>query len=126
MSKIGDTWYAVNVVDDTGTIEWDVYTIRTIRGGYVYATARNKWTWGKRSTRNGDFGWLDPIDPLWRVKWRIGAEPSSYHCMARSRKAAIKLQIASLKAYGDDDNYKEPGTLAKVIKTLGTMLKRQK
>lgn len=92
--KVGDIYFSAWA--DEGKVEIEEYVLRTIRGGHGFLIQRNAETWGKRSTKNGDYGWLDPISPLWRTKFSIErGVPSGY---GRSKSAAIRSALASERA----------------------------
>ena len=120
--KVGERFLSI-YVDDEGKISWDEHIVRTIRGGYVYAIQKETWTWGKRSTRTGDFGWLDPIDPHFRTKWRVGAERPAR--LSKTRTQAIRYAIEHHERYSDPEDYEDPKTFQKVTETLQRMLKRE-
>lgn len=61
--KIGQDLYTI-FCDDDGKVEIWTYRIRSIRKGKVAATLVADFTWGKRSSKAGDYGWL-PNTPAW-------------------------------------------------------------
>lgn len=124
MTKVGDEFLQCTVSDGDGKIDWTRWRVRTIRGGFVYAIAVYPWTWGKRSKKRGDFGWLDPIGPLWRRKWRVGGTRPPE--LGATRLQAITHEIASVKRYGEPDDYDRPETYAKAIRTLQSMQTRER
>lgn len=109
--------------DDDGKIEWSEWHVRSIRKGIIYATVKAPWTWGKRSTAHGDFGWLDPISDEWRRSWRVGDEPAGQ--LATTRLAAIRKAVAYQKRWGSPDDYDDPGMHGRIIKRLETMLTKE-
>lgn len=126
MLKVGAILHDIDVNEPSGMVEWDTYIARTIRGGWVYATIKlDGITWGKRSTKHGDFGWLDPVPPWCRRKWRATDDVPSYYTIATTRIKALTKAIASQKEYGSDDDY-EGITNAEIVKKLETMLKRER
>lgn len=131
--KIGDEYFML-IISDDGSHEWWIYRVRSIQNRnttdrayqgrlpdhfvrYVYAIAVFSWTWGKRSAKSGDYGWLDPISDDWRKKWRADEEPRD---LFRTKKAAIKYEIAQ----HDPTYYDDPEQGAKILAKLQNMLKR--
>lgn len=102
--KPGDVYFRAGV-DEDGKAYVDEWILRTIRKPYGYLVLKVKLvTWGKRSTKNGDFGWLDPIEPLFRTRFRlVDGVPAGY---ARSKSAAFRKALAearvSRKKWSDD------------------------
>lgn len=132
-AKIGDEYFRLFVNDD-GMHEWWTYRVRSIQNRnitpkeyqgrlpdrivrYVYAVAIFSWTWGKLSTKAGDYGWLDPISDDWRVKWRADEEPRD---LFRTKKAALKYEIAT----HDPEYFDDPAEGVRVLTKLQNMLKR--
>jgi len=131
-AKIGDEYFMLIISDDL-THEWWIYRVRSIQNRtvdngyppliprrvirYVYAIAVFSWTWGKRSTKSGDYGWLDPISDDWRKKWRADEEPRD---LFKTKKAAIKYEIAT----HDPEYFDDPAESARVLTKLQNMLKR--
>lgn len=124
MIEVGDVYWAIGADDDTGKIEWEEYIVRTIRKGRIYATQKNKWTWGKRSKKNGDFGWLDPIHLAWRTMWRQGQIPT--HNLATTRLSALKRALKSQKDFGDPEDYDDPTMHDRIIRTYERMITRER
>ncbi|MCB5201667.1 hypothetical protein LH464_04140 [Neorhizobium sp. T786] len=122
--KPGDVLFEVWAEDGNGKIAWSEWVVRSIRKGTVYATLKASWTWGKKSKKHGDFGWLDPIGPEWRVSWPVDGEPRGQ--LATTRLTAIKKAIALQKRYGSPDDYAEAETHASIIKRLETMLTKER
>lgn len=127
-AKIGDEYFSLYIDEETLSHEWWIYRVRSIQNRkvaawsdrttrYVYAIAVFSWTWGKRSTKSGDYGWLDPISDDWRKKWRADEEPRD---LFRTKKAAIKYEIAS----HDPRYYDDPEQGAKILAKLQNMIKR--
>lgn len=123
--KPGTILYSVNV-DEHGKVEWDFYIIRSIRKGKAFATMKCFSTWGKRSTRIGDFGWLDPVDPIFRRAWRIAEPIPSWYFMATTRAGALRLIIKYHNDPATADDFEKPDTLDKVRRTLKSMLARER
>lgn len=102
--KVGDAYFLAGV-DDAGKAFADEWILRTIRGGYGFLVMKADFvTWGKRSSKTGDYGWLDPIDPLFRRRFRLeDGVPADF---ARSSVAAYRKALAITRArrkrYGND------------------------
>jgi len=92
--RVGEMYWYAWFDDETRKVELDQYGLRSIRKGTAYFTAKlDGTTWGKRSTKTGDFGWLDPV-PAWaRCAERVGGD--SIRRYGRSRSAALKAAIAA-------------------------------
>jgi len=132
--KIGAEYFSLNVDEDDATHDWSIYRIRSIQnrkprfGGrpglitvrYVYAILVADWTYGKRSTKSGDYGWLPNIPQWCRHKWRVTDEPSG---IFKTKKAAIKRELDRYKDYVQDD-LDNPDMLPKILTKLENMLKR--
>lgn len=123
MTKLGDVLWTCDE-DDSGKVSFTEYRVRTIRKGKAYATAIYPWTWGKLSSKSGDFGWLDPIPSWCRRAWRIG-ENLPYG-LRTTKLAAIKEAIRIHKEHGDPDDYADPATYDRITKTLASMLTRER
>ena len=121
--KTGDIYYRAGV-DETGKTYVDEWISRTIRQPYGYLVIKLKAvTWGKRSTKNGDFGWLDPIDPLFRTRFKVvEGVPAGY---ARTKSAAFRKALAearaSRKKWPDD-----PEIVAEADAEIAALTKRLK
>lgn len=120
--KVGQDLLKIDVEEPSGKVTFDTYRIRTIRGIWVYATGVFPWTWGKVSKKHGDFGWKDPIDPMWRQKFRADEGPKSWSGLATTRIKALEIAIANQKAHGRDEDYEGITTNEAVIKKLQKML----
>lgn len=118
--KVGDEYLELFVDEATGKVEWWTHVLRTIRGKWAYATVKNASTWGKVSKRHGDYGWKDPVHPLWRTKWLISSgRPDK---LATTRLAALRYAISSHKRYSEPGDYPDPDMWAKALATLERML----
>lgn len=110
--------------DETGKVEIDRYGLRSIRNGRAYFTLVASFTWGKRSTKHGDFGWLPSI-PAWaRSNERVGGETIKRY--ARTKAQALRAAIAAERATRQFWKHK-PETVAEcdvAIAALQTRLKR--
>lgn len=130
--KIGDEYFHLFIDESTGEHEWWIYRVRSVQNRvtksmfpdlipdhvtrYVYAIQINEFTWGKRSKKHGDFGWLDPISSVWRDKWKVGTKP---HGLFLTKKQALKAEMAEY----DARNYDSPEIADKVLKKLKRMIK---
>jgi hypothetical protein len=112
--KVGDLYYDASIDDETGKIEIDEHVLRTIRGRHGYLTLKASFTWGKRSSKHGDFGWLDPIPDWCRNRFRLEEGPPKR--FARSKTQALRVALANEKlnvAEGFGSEHSE-----QIIKTL--------
>jgi len=121
--KIGQTlyWCCVSVDDDTGkvSLSWEQYVVRTIRKGAAWATWKTSVTWGKRSTKHGDFGWMIPT-PDWMTE-RLGTTWCEH--LKTTKLQAVNYELARTK--GKWHGYEEEH-LGTVIKRLTSLKKRLK
>jgi hypothetical protein len=115
--KIGQVLYGVYVDDETGKCELEEHIVRTIRGGRVYAIHKNSLTWGKLSTKHGDFGFLPNIPDWCRTAWRVDGAPSFIHT---TKLKAIRAELKG-RFYIDD-----PVILEKAKRTLRAMETRNR
>jgi hypothetical protein len=100
--KKGDVCF--HIVWDGKKVEFWEYVLRTIqvRGGVQFGYWWPKFpgvTWGKRSSKHGDFGWLHSAPAEFRVKH--GTERGRPY--AASRLGALRQEIADLRAKIKDD-----------------------
>jgi hypothetical protein len=116
--KIGQILYACYSDSDTGKVSFEEYHVRTIRKGKVYAILKASFTWGKRSTKNGDFGWLDPV-PAW-CRQRVDGNMCSW--IFTTKLQAIRDEI---KGHHPDD-YVSPEIAEKALKTLQSLEKKNR
>ena len=118
--KIGQKLYCIDFDTDSGKCSTSVYIVRTIRGGFIYAIFKLKdVTWGKKSKKNGDFGWLDPIESIWREKTILGNKFNSIHTTKKQAWRACAKRINNWNLH-IDLTIKE-----KIIKTCKRMIKRK-
>jgi len=93
----------------TGFEEWVVYTIRARRGDnsrsgipvlrdtkkpkVVNLIQKNSSTWGRKTKKTGDFGWLPPFYTCYRRQFRVGEDlPSG---MYTTKRAALAYELAT-------------------------------
>lgn len=122
--KVGQTLYEATINEPDGSFEWNEHVVRTIRGGRVYAILKTSFTWGKRSKKHGDFGWLDPLPKWCRTSWREGDNPPEWRGMATTKLAALRACRKAQIKYGADEDY-EGVTLSDIIKKLDRMIARE-
>ncbi len=123
--KVGQIFYQVMITDD-GCPAVEEWHVRTIRGGYVHAIWKlNRTTWGKRSSKHGDFGWLARIPKWCRKKWKL--DPAAVYSFDRipddfktTKLAAIRHEIKSL----DPLDYDDPAAFERAGKALKSMATR--
>jgi len=98
--KPGREFFEVSVDWDTGKCELDTWRVSTVRGGKITAILVAPWTWGKRSTKHGDYGWLPNIGQEFRFSW---SPDQSIPMFSTKLKAWIHAgEKIKQKWYGDD------------------------
>ena len=133
--------------DDKAKVEVTEWIVRSIQkrrnstSAQRYVNLAQKLdgiTWGKRSRKNGDFGWLPSI-PSWCLQqFREGGElPFGFY---PTRLAALKFEKVSLqeevqyceeelkKPQTEEDTLQLPGELVenqRLMKAAGSMVKRE-
>ena len=119
--KINQILYRSSWDEDTGKCELDEYMIRTIRGGFVYAIAKiNRITWGKRSSKIGDIGWLNPIDSVFKYRIEKGRQFTFIH--TTKRKAWLHL-LKESETYHYSDSEEIKKKIAATCKRMITRIK---
>lgn len=115
--KIGQILYRSDADWDTGVCELDKFMIRTIRGGFVYAIAKiNGITWGKISTKSGDIGWLNPIDPVFRYRVPFGGKFNLLHTTKlKAWKSLLEESKKSKYFYSEEIKKKAITTCKRMI-----------
>lgn len=103
--KIGKTLYYVGSEPD-GNATIETWIIRTIRGGKITAIWKLSCTWGKRSKKAGDFGWLDPIPAWCRRTWRANEPIPSWFGLHTTKRQAIADALKTTEP-GDFDTQAE-------------------
>lgn len=91
--KPGKVYYHISA-DDDGKLAAETWIVRTVRGGKVTAIWKLPWTWGKRSTKTGDYGWLARIPAWCRRTWPVGSEPFG---LFTTKRAAIQHELKRSK-----------------------------
>lgn len=110
MIKKGAIFHSLYVDNDTLQHSWSTYVVRTIRGGKITAIEKNSCTWGKRSKKQGDYGWLENIDDMFRETWKVGDELP--HAFSTTRLGEIRKAVKSheryvkMKFYSSQDDIK--------------------
>lgn len=103
--KIGQELYTyyVGTEDETsGKLSLHTHIVRTIRGGKVYAILKESYTWGKRSKKHGDYGWLDPL-PAWCRTWvRVGCKFSWLFTTKRQALLDLRQEISENEYFTKD------------------------
>jgi hypothetical protein len=90
--KVGDVYYDAGYDEEAGKIDIGEYVLRTIRGNWGYLVQKEDFTWGKRSGKTGDYGWLDPIPAWCRHKFLVrNGAPKRF---ARSKAQAMRIALA--------------------------------
>lgn len=116
--KVGQELYSVGGDSSVGKCEMETWIVRTVRARRVTAICKNRWTWVKKSTKNGDWGWAGYIEPRHRVSWPIGTEVKVLH---RTKIEAWK-EVEEISKYflkeGDDPIER------KMLKTAQNQIKR--
>lgn len=97
--KVGQTLYNIGVAED-GSPTTETWIIRTIRGGKVTAIWKLSHTWGKRTKKHGDFGWLDPIPAWCRRTWREDGPIPRWYGLFTTKRQAVMHEI---KNFHEDD-----------------------
>jgi hypothetical protein len=113
MVKPGKVYYAITITDD-GKITVENWVVRTVRGGKITAIWKLPYTWGKRSTKNGDFGWLKNIPTWCRRTWKVDTEPYS---IFTTKRRAIQYELKHVEP-GD---YDTPEQYAAIVAKLKRM-----
>jgi hypothetical protein len=92
--KAGEFYFRASYDEETGRVTFDTEGCRVVRKGYAYMTPRiDGLTWGKRSKRNGDFGWLPGI-PSW-MRSRVKVDDRRY---SQSKGPALRAALAAARA----------------------------
>lgn len=94
MNKVGDIYHSFYLDDEDMSVTWWEHHVRTIRAGKVTAIVKNPVTWGKRSKKHGDFGWLKNIPQLYRESWSIREKPYDLY---KTKLMAINAEIQKQK-----------------------------
>jgi len=99
--KVGDVFYEFRFSLDYMAREkahyelWE-YHVTSIDKRGVFLKCKTDSTWGKLSSKNGDYGWLPNIHSI----WKIHIKPGENHIdsgLYTSKKLAYKSDLASLR-----------------------------
>ncbi|AZO67671.1 hypothetical protein [Mesorhizobium sp. M6A.T.Cr.TU.016.01.1.1] len=93
----GEFYFRAWFDDETGKVEIDEYGLRSIIKGRAYFTVKAPFTWGKRSTKHGDFGWLPNI-PAW-ARSAEGVGGVYIKVYAKTKVQALRAAIAEKRRY---------------------------
>lgn len=94
--NVGQSLYKVWWDDETGKCEVELYIIRSIRKGRVFATKKTEFTWVKVSKKHGDYGWASYISHWDKEAFRpeamgkLGWAPSVHLTKQEAWQAAKK------------------------------------
>lgn len=136
--KQGEVSYIASIFGKK--LEVEEYVLRTVRSRnvgtvfYPFMVQYGYWTlkikdvtWGKRSAKRGDFGWLKNTPKWCRTKVSMA---SGRHGSATKSGALRVLATNTRKLivkYGEDCDYDEEGvTLGQQLKIINRAIKRQK
>lgn len=123
----GEFYFHAYFDDEGGKVEIEQYGLRSIRKGRAFFTIKlDGLTWGKRSKKAGDFGWLTRIPAWCRTSERVGSDAARRY--AKTKAAAIRAALAAERAgraYWKDDAEFLAG-IDRGIAALQTRLKRTK
>lgn len=109
--KTGDIYYVVRI-DDDGAVSLEEYVVSSVQTGHAHLIHKTPWTWVKRSTTAGDYGWAKNIDPCWRAKFRLEYGPPSD--WARTKAAAYGKALPAIEQ-----------AIKRLTKLRGTLLAQQ-
>jgi len=118
--KVGDELYQASI--DDRRVAFRKYIVRTIqnRGGELTAYLIKYvpgLTWGKRSKKRDDVGWLDPIDPMFREKITDRKDSDRFSktkvasvrkCLATTRRLAANKRGRLPQDYADSRKMEIP------------------
>ena len=102
--RIGQELYET-YADEDGKCEIKKWKVRTIRGGCVYAVQKSGCTWGKLSSKNGDFGWFKDIPDFLRRKADVGEKIWGLYTTRLQAWRALLVRLRSPRkgCFGCDD-----------------------
>lgn len=115
---IGQTLYMIGGEPD-GKATVETWMIRTIRGGKITAIWKLSHTWGKRSRKHGDYGWLDPIPAWCRKTWRDEGKRSGPYAWSlfTTKRAAVQDALRTTQP----DDFDTPQQYERHIDSLKRM-----
>ena len=103
MIRKGDIFYKAWVYldhKDPSSIELDEYHVTHINKYGIYLTLKNASTWGKKSNKKGDYGWLSNISPYYREK--LESEDYKSQNFHKTKSAAYRSVMPEMKKYKRD------------------------
>lgn len=118
--KVGQVLYEAVGDADTGEVTTDEWKVSAVRDGVVHCIMVCALTWGKRSKKHGDFGWLPNI-PKW-LKHSFPEKKGSRRAFTTKRQAYVDELAFVKKGWLSDDE----AINAKLTKTLNTLIARCK
>lgn len=93
----GDEFFEATVDTDEGKVTVELWVITTVRDGRAHALRKvDGWTWVKRSTKNGDFGWAAKISDYNRAAFSVAKGPPAD--WARTKAAAYTKALPEVEA----------------------------
>ncbi|PHS61041.1 MAG: hypothetical protein COB09_19020 [Thalassobium sp.] len=96
--KVGQVFHSLYIDSETLEHDWSQHVVRTIRGGYVHLILKSASTYGKRSKKNGDYGWYDNIPSYCRTKFPIGEKSFSvFSTKLQAWSSSKKFHDSSIK-----------------------------
>lgn len=92
--KAGEFYWYAWYDDEDGKVYLEEYGLRSIRKGIAYFTLKSDGiTWGKRSKKHGDYGWLSNI-PVW-CRTGLSLNGETIQSYAKTQTAALRSAIAN-------------------------------
>lgn len=103
--KVGQILFCIYPdADDEGKPIVEQWHVRSIRGGKITAIWFSSTTWGKRSKKHGDFGWLDPIARYARKSWKVDGPLPWGLFTTKKQVVRFELKIAQASDFDDPAN----------------------
>lgn len=94
--KVGDEYFEAYVGLEDGSVALSHWIITSIRKGTAYATQKTDYTWVKRSSKNGDYGWAKNISD-WN-KQRFSVDHGAPSGWARTKAGAYGNALGPIEA----------------------------
>lgn len=92
----GDEFYEATPDLYEGTLLMQTWVITAIRSGVAFAVNKTEYTWIKRSTKTGDYGWSDSIREWDRKRFKVVEGPPTD--WARTKGAAYTKALPTVEA----------------------------
>ena len=128
--SIGDiSWTVMWAGDKLQLVEYHLKSIRRHKGiKFAYWVWKNPSTWGKVSTKHGDFNWFYPLNPLYREKVPLssGRPYSASKLGAISEELAYRRNLIKEKEFDYDGTQEELETQIKILTRRQKTLRNQK